>query len=119
MYFLGASEVVNESIYSSDNACVSEYDDTNIVIVEKDYLLPVIENDMYIIFDPTFYKSTWKKVFNQSKNGTVAILVFKKETSDNYINWFLRERIYHFTKKKVDISFNNNIAIVDKKVFIE
>jgi hypothetical protein len=103
MVFLGSIEASNNNIYCTDQAIYDRFNMENIVIVENDFTLSFLENDMKIHMKPKFKKVSWSLIIEKSKCSTINALIFDKDTDDKYIEDMLMIRVKHFTNEKIDL----------------
>ena len=117
--FLGAVEIESGVVYESENALKTLFNGNNIVIVEKDFIITDLINNMPIFTNPVFYATTWNGVKEMSSKYIVKALIFDRKTTMEKIYDLLKNRVqYIFNTYNVD-SQNLQIELIGTKMIVK
>lgn len=121
--FLGAVEIDAGTVYVSDNALVKQFNDSNIVIMEHDFIFHNLLNDSVIFTDSVFHIMSWNTAKKVSNKSIIRALVFEGNIALSVIRELLVNRVqymykmqnidttnFHTECKKSTIVIKTNIA---------
>ena len=107
--FLGAIEVEKRNVYASENALQKMFDEDNIILIENDYVLPLLEGNVQFIQAAHFIRGTWQTIKKRSQKHIVQGLVFEANTPDCEIEELLKQRVkYFYSLHNVEVTVDKN-----------
>jgi len=101
--FYGALEIVSGQPYY-ENVDERVFCMTNRVLIEKDFILEMLETEDKLIMNPNFTFTSWTELAKHYSNcsSAVRILVFAEDTSDDFIFDFLLKRVEYIAKTELE-----------------
>ncbi len=105
--FYGALEIISGHTYY-ENVDKNVFCMNNRVIIEKDFILEMLENNNKIIMNPNFTFTTWTILVKYYSNcsSPIKLLVFAEDTDDTFIFNFLKQRVEYIAKTELEYEVN-------------
>jgi hypothetical protein len=124
MTFIGNVRMFSKRFHCYDNEMLMKFNDSNIVIVENDFITYSHGDDENTYCNPQFTKSSWSLI---SEQNVVNALIFDKDTDDitiinhciNRVKYLIKDT-NEYTVKNVEkmYSFKDGYMEMDIKDFI-
>lgn len=113
--FYGAIELYG-GMFSYENIDSRVFNEDNRVMIESEFILDSLEMEDKYILTPTFLFTTWKELKQKYAfcNSSIRVLVFAKDTEDDFIYTFLQKRLEYISKTELGYSLDFR-CISDKK----